>query len=72
MKKRQTAGLCWLKYLDIGEHLKIPSLLYLAQAANPLLAPLKFLTPLCKVRYQIMAVLQNGVAFSARKRHGST
>lgn len=67
MKKRQTAGLCWLKYLDIGEHLKIPSLLYLAQAANPLLAPLKFSTPLCKVRYQIMAVFAERCRFFCKK-----
>ena len=38
-----------------------------AQAANPLLAPLTFSTPLCKVRYQKMAAFAERCCFSCRK-----
>ena len=38
-----------------------------AQAANPLLAPLTFSTPLCKVRYQKMAAFAERCCFFCRK-----
>jgi hypothetical protein len=38
-----------------------------AQAANPLLAPLTFSTPLCKVRHQKMAAFAERCCFFCRK-----
>ena len=66
MIHRDTAGILRLKYVFLGEHRKILPLLNRAQAANPLLAPLPFLTPLCKVRHQKMAAFAERCCFFCR------
>lgn len=67
MKKRCTAGSLRLKHrIPEGYHKSTPPL-NRAQAVKSLLAPLKFSTPLCKVRYQKMAAFAERCCFFCRK-----
>ena len=56
-----------LKHFPPRGYFPIPPIFNRAQAANPLLAPLTFSTPLCKVRYQKMAGFAERWCFSCRK-----
>ncbi|MGN0997966.1 MAG: RNA polymerase sigma factor [Faecousia sp.] len=55
------------KKLASGGHQTLQPPRNRAQAANPLLAPLTFSTPLCKVRYQKMAAFAERCCFFCRK-----
>ena len=67
LRNKYKTGFLLLRRLAIGKHQTLLLQQKRAQAANPLLAPLTFSTPLCKVRYQKMAAFAERCCFSCRK-----
>ena len=67
LRNKCKTGFLLQKKLTSWEHQTLQPPRNRAQAANPLLAPFTFSTPLCKVRYQKVAAFAERCCFFCRK-----